>query len=195
MQHLTPHTTGSTARVVRRTGVLAVATLSLASWASVAPASAQTLSLDDGDDTSIRADIGKVKVVHGDKRLRVRVEFDDLLRNPTKISQALTIFVDTDAEDKGPEYSFAGGLNSGTDYVLTSIDRWADEGERVADCHQGWKLDWKDDFVVASVGRKCLGKPDTVRVAVKSGEWRKGKGTRYDWLTGRRTFTEWLTAG
>lgn len=187
---------GTRDRKLPRAGVAVAATMvGIGSLTSGAPAAAETATVDDGQDTPILADIGVVKVSHGADRLRVKVTFDDLVRDPVRRSQGLTLFIDTDPSDPGPEYAFAGGLNQGSDYVLTRVDRWADEGKRVARCHQTWRINWRKDVVRTELGRACLGSPETVRVAVKSGEWSKGRGTRYDWLTGRRVFTSPLVAG
>lgn len=182
------HTTTAPAGAVRRTIAWTTAVF-VTGLLVPAPATAETVTVPDGDDTRILADIQKVRVVHSAARVRVRIAFDDLMKRPKKRSQGISVFIDTDHSDKGPEYHFTGGLNAGTDYVLSRVDNWADDGEHVTGCHQRLRINWRKDFAVATIGRACLGDPSTIRVAVKSGEWRKGKGTRYDWLTGRRAFT------
>lgn len=155
------------------------------------PASARAAAtiVVDGDDSPIRADIDQVKIGHRSDRIKVKVLFDDLVRSPLRRSQGVSIFFDTDPSTPTPEYRLGGGLNSGTDYALHSIESWRDQGRRVHNCDYRGRLDWDQDTVTYKVDPACFDDVPQFAVAVKAGEWTKKAGTRIDWLLGARTLT------
>lgn len=158
-----------------------------------APASAEVVRVVDGDDSAAAVDLLTARVAHAPRQVRVRTVHDNLLRQAIRAGQSITVFVDTDPDDAGPEYRLTGGLNRGTDYRLQRVDRWAGDGPTLT-CRHRMEIDWRKDVVVVSFGRGCLGRPDTVRVAVRAGET-SHEGREYvDWLIGRRQFTPWVAA-
>ncbi|GGD19348.1 hypothetical protein [Nocardioides daphniae] len=180
---------------MKKRHVLAAAGTALMSvMALVPPAHAAAVTVVDGDDSPAAADLLRVRVTHAPRQVRVRLVHDDLLYNGIKAGQGATIFLDTDPEDAGPEYRFRTGLNGGTDYVLEKVDRWQGRGTLVR-CQYRLTISWKDDVAVLSMGRGCLGRPETVRAAVKVGET-SHEGEEYiDWMTGPRRYTPAVARG
>lgn len=180
---------------MKKSHVLAAAGTALMSViALVPPANAATVTVVDGNDSPAAADLLRVRVTHAPKQVRVRLVHDDLFYNGIKATQGATIFLDTDPDDAGPEYRFRTGLNGGTDYVLERVNRWQGKGSLV-DCNYLFTISWKDDVAVLSMGRGCLGRPETVKAAVKVGEI-SHEGEEYiDWMTGPRRFTPAVAMG
>lgn len=155
------------------------------------PAQAETAVAHDGRDTTMKADILRVRVAHGD-RIRVKATFDNLVKQPRRMSQGATLYLDLDASKPGPELGLSMGLNDGTDYLLGRMRHWRPVGDPVA-CHYRMKLDWVRDTATVTVGADCLGGAHpTVRVALRSAESVNGKTSR-DWLLGRRELTPPIT--
>lgn len=172
----------------------AVAAALVAVFGVASPASAATVRVVDGDDSDAAADLLKVRVSHGAKQVRVRTVHDDLVRRALVAQQGLTVYLDTDPDDAGPEYRLVAGLNRGTDYSLQRVDRW-NGGGRTLRCSHRLSIDWKKDVAVVRFGRGCLGRPDQVRVAVRVGEVGH-EGQQYvDWLRGPRKYTAWVAQG
>lgn len=173
-------------------GVVAVTAALVVTMAM--PASAGSVRVADGDDTTMLADIHRVRVTHTDKTIRVRIRFDDVAGSGLRRTQALSIFLDTKAAGKGPEYRLQTGLNRGTDYRLHKVRSWGATGRHVDDCRYRLKIDWSKDLVTFAVPRRCLKDPAKVGVAVKAVEWDDRGATQVDWLTARRAFTPALAA-
>lgn len=157
------------------------------------PASAATSVTVDGDDSDALVDLQRVRLTHASKQVRVRLVHDNLVRQPTRAGQWVTVFIDTDPDNAGPEYRFSSGLNSGTDYVLDRVGRWQGRGKRLT-CNHRFDIDWPGDVAVLKIGRKCLGSPKTVAVAVKAEEFTDDE-EYVDWLTGPRRFTAPVARG
>lgn len=179
----------------KNTAAASVAGLAaLALLAGTAPAVADATTVVDGDDSPIKADLTEVRIAHTSEHVRVRLLFDDLLRDGRRHSQGVSIFFDTDPTDRGPEYRLSSGLNSGTDYQLDQVRGWGDvQGESLQNCDYIGRFDWRRDTATFRVDPPCfddLEEAPEVAVAVKVGEWTRPTGTRTDWLLGTRTFTE-----
>lgn len=162
--------------------------------ATVLPAKAAELAFADGDDSTIHADILRARVVHGTHNVRVRVRFDNIHQSGTTYSQGLSLFIDTDRKNRGPEYHFTTGLNSGTDWAFTRVGTWTDDGPRVRGCKHSVKLDWKEDLAVLRLARSCIKSPKSIRVSLRAAEDVGGK-SRSDWSPKYRTFTPSITSG
>ena len=169
------------------------ATAALAAVITLAPsAQAETTRVDDGADaTASTTDIRAVRVNHADHRLRVQVGFPDLREDG---AAGLLTYIDTDPEQKGPEYAIGAPLFSGGDYMLVRTDGWEPSGEPV-DCHYNLQLDYEADRLVLTAGRGCFDKPDQVRVAMRMVDNQDPSQPVSDWLIGRREYTAWLGSG
>lgn len=178
---------------LRVIGTTAAAAL-LAVTGLAAPASAEVVRVVDGDDSAAEVDLLRVRLSHGDKQVRVRMVHDDLLRLGQRAGQSVSVFIDTDPEDAGPEFRFVSGLSSGTDYALLRVKGWASEGRRV-DCNYRFTINWRDDVTVLKMGRGCLGKPETVAVAVKAEQITVKQKRFVDWLGKRRQLTTAVAQG
>jgi hypothetical protein len=173
-----------------RSAVLALAASALTLGVlamSAAPASADTRHFADasGDMTTGQevhpGDIEDV-VVRNAHRLHVSVSHADLAPDAVTGAQ---LFIDTDAERRGPELVLSAGLYDGTDYQLNRARRWAPVGGPLA-CSYQVELHYGTDRSEFTIGRGCLGAADEVRVALRV----SGPGSEaVDWLTDRRTFT------
>ena len=86
------------------------------------PVSAETAAYaDTRGDIAQGADIRTVRVVNGEKRLRVTVRHRDLVRS-FRSGSSLSVFIDTDRARRGPEFVFTGGTFEGADYALLEAD-------------------------------------------------------------------------
>lgn len=158
------------------------------------PASAAGVTVVDGNDTVAVVDLHRARVTHGPRHVRVRTVHDNLVRQAVRAQQGISVFVDTDPQDAGPEFRLEGGLNRGTDYRLQRVERWRGGGPTLTCAHR-MRIDWKADVVVVRFGRGCLGSPESVRVAVKVGETSHEGETWVDWLSGPRRWTPAVGVG
>ena len=151
--------------------------------ASAAPGTVFT----DGPDP-LGADLRRVRVIHTDTSLAVRVRMARVVRLGTDRGQSLTLFVDTDRSGPGSEVALSTGLNEGTDWAVRRLSAWGRWG-RVLHCDSDVRINWRTDRVRLTLGRDCLGDARSVRVALKSREVRTGTKPRADWLQGRRQWS------
>ncbi len=155
-----------------------------------APASAQDGSYQDGIGNQYRADLYSVAVDHG-KRLTVQVGHDDLNR-AQRSTTSLALWIDVDRAQKGPEFVYVAGTSPGTDGALTRAQEWL-PGDRVESkaCDTELSLDYKADIARVAIDRSCLGRPDELRVEVRT-TWQRDRRVSHDWLGSQRAFTPWL---
>ncbi|HWM75857.1 MAG TPA: hypothetical protein VNQ53_19060 [Nocardioides sp.] len=168
----------------RAASILAVAGLTLALLGLAAPANAERYSVDDPADASASLnDIYGLTVRHGEQRVRFTIRVDDLRRSS---SAGATLFLDTNPADKGPEYALGTGLSDGTDYALTKVEGWRGIGGQPLHCNYTLHLRYKADVVNGWISRGCLGKPDTVRAAVKMVDTHDASHKVTDWAPAKK---------
>ncbi|MDP3890042.1 hypothetical protein [Nocardioides sp.] len=161
------------------------------------PAHAAGITVTDPDDTSHGSDLRAVKLNHKDRSVVVVTTHTDLRKNP-KSGSGGAVYLDTDPNDKGPEFVFVGGYFEGTDYQLLHTDGFGHRkwGEPVTGAHR-MTIDYAKERVRMRMSRKTLGRPAEVRIAVRVSGTRKD-GTSdglVDWLGEPRSFTEWVARG
>jgi hypothetical protein len=148
------------------------------------PASAATATFaDPAGDAHRGVDIRAVRVVHED-HIVVRTTFDYLNR---RAARGLTVYVDTDRGNRGPEYAAVGGLNDSSDWQAIRIGRWNDRTpQQLMRCDIDLRLRFGPSgtatFDIART-RSCFGRPAAIRVAVRAG----GPNSQ-DWAPGRKRF-------
>ena len=106
-------------------GALALAAGLALTMGVAGPAGAATRTFDDAvGDIEHGVDIESVKVVN-EKNVRVVVQHDDLVRS-FRSGASMTVYLDTDRSEPGPEFGLAGALFEGGDYGLlpTVGDGW-----------------------------------------------------------------------
>jgi hypothetical protein len=160
-------------------------------------AHADAYGLDDPSDTTHGSDLRAVDVQNRDHKLVVVTSHENLRRDPSTGSGG-SLFIDTDPENPGPEYVFAAGFTTGTDYALIETDgfRTGLWGEAV-DGDYGMRVNYRDDRVRFMISRDAIGSPDEVRIALRVGGLRSD-GTSHgllDWLGQPRHFTPWGPRG
>lgn len=174
----------------------AAATAAALVLTATGPASAATSTFTDrAGDVGPGVDLRSVKVVNGKQNLRVVTTHRDLV--PGFRSQAGgRVFLDTDPDDKGPEYALVGGYFEGTDYALVEVDGWSDrDGDRV-ECSYLSRLDYEAETVRSRFAQDCFeGAGTDVRVEVRVSGAKKGSGTAVDWLGKPRTFSAPIPRG
>ena len=186
----------STTRTTRAT--LAAAGLALAALAgTAAPALAATSTFQDATgDVAHGVDIESVKVVN-EKNVRIQVQHADLVKS-WRSGAGMTVFLDTDPAQPGPEFAFPTVLYQGGDYGLipTKGDGWS-YGRRVVPmtCSYELKLDFAEDVSRIRIARGCLDHPGEVRVAVKAAGTKPQGDIVTDWLGGRRHLTDAVAKG
>lgn len=159
------------------------------------PATAASAALTDPDDVNHGVDLRAVRVVNGDKYLKIVLTHENLRRSPSSGAGG-AVYIDTDPADKGPELVFAGGYFVGTDYQLLrtegfGVKNW---GKRVKAFHD-LTLDFAEEKTRMRISRKALGGAGDVRVAVRVGGERKDGTQVVDWLGEPRSFTPWVARG
>ncbi len=177
---------------VRRTTTAVLAATGLA-LGLAAPASAASLRVKDGDDTTIKADIERVVVQH-EARLKVKFHFDDLLKRSDRWIQGLDVYVDLGGTDAKPDLMMEAGLWKGADALVATTGKGGWGLGSQLDCFSRLRVDWQQETAVAVFGRGCLGKHAKVRVAAISYEGRDGVYEN-DWLGDRRELTSWVRRG
>jgi len=161
-------------------------------------ASAEQYGIDDPQDTWHGSDIRALQVRNGEENVRVTTIHDNLVRRAASGS-AEAIYLDTDRDDRGPEYVFVGALYEGSDYLLRETEGFArgSWGDPVENGDYILRIDYRKDVARVVLSRAALGDPDDVRVAVRASGTRTD-GTRHglvDWVGQRRSFTPWLSRG
>ena len=160
-----------------------------------APAAADSIGVEDPADIGHGVDLRAVRVVHGEKNLRIVLTHTNLRRDPSTGSSGV-VYIDTNAADQGPELVFAGGYFEGADYQLLEtegfgVKRW---GDPVNGFHK-LRLDYDKEQTRMRISRNALGDVDAVRVAVKVAGQRTDGSVVSDWLGERRSFTSWVDRG
>lgn len=178
--------------------MIAAAGLALAAFVgTAAPALAASSTFEDATgDVAHGVDIESVKVVN-EKNVRIQVQHADLVKS-WRSGASMTVFLDTDPAQPGPEFAFPSVLFEGGDYGLipTKGDGWS-YGRRVVPmtCSYELKLDFAKDTTSIRIARGCLDNPGEVRVAVKAAGTKPNGDIVTDWLGGRRQLTEGVSRG
>lgn len=159
---------------------------------------ADRYGIDDPRDTGHGSEIVALDVQFGDKNLHVATTHENLRRDPASGAGG-RIYLDTDADDWGPEYVLVGGFFEGTDYSLLEADGYAraNWGMPVTEGSYEMTLDYAKDTVHLRVSRDTMGNPSDVRVAVRASGSRTD-GTSHglvDWAGERRDTTPWIARG
>jgi hypothetical protein len=194
----------STIRTAARrvAAVAAVSALTIAGLAGTAIADAKGFQDARGDMTQ-GADIHKVRVVNGEKRVRINVVHRDLVRS-FRSGSSVAVYIDTDRKRTGPEYVFQGATFEGGDYALLPAEGFAAKGNRQVPLHGGtyiMRLDFDRDVARIKIDRVVLENPGKVRVEVKTGAELLPEGSttpgqnEVDWLGTPETFTRWVAKG
>jgi hypothetical protein len=175
-------------------GAAAVAA-ALAVGALAAPAQAASIGRTDPADVAHGVDLRAVRVVNGDRALRIVLTHADLRRTP-KSGAGGAVYIDTDPNDRGPELVFVGGYFEGTDYQLLRTEGFGvKQWKGVVNAFHVLTLDYDQEKTRMRISRKALGGADQVRVAVRvSGERADGTDV-VDWLGEPRSFTPWVAQG
>jgi hypothetical protein len=169
-----------------------VAASLLSALALAGPAHAELGGYDDpADATASLTDIHALSVDHGPKRIKISLLFADLQATSEAGPAGLTVYLDADRDEKGPDLALTTGLQAGTDYQLVETTGWQLDDEPLT-CPHSVKLVPAEDVVRIVVARSCLGSPDEVRVGAKMVDEYDGSHPVVDWFRGTRRFTPWL---
>ena len=165
-------------------------TLSLAG-----PANAELYGIDDPAESGHGVDLLAVSVDNGEKNLKIVLQHTNLRRSHASGAGG-AVYIDTDAENKGPELVFTGGYYEGTDYQLLTTDGFGVKswGEPV-DGFYILKLDYAEETTSMRISRKALGGADEVRVAVRVAGQRTDGSKVVDWMGKPRSYSLWLDRG
>lgn len=174
------------------TAALSVAALTLG---LSAPAGAASIGVRDGRDSHHGSDLRSVQVVNGDHAIRVVTTHTNLRRDPATGS-AGAVYLDTDRQDRGPEFVMVGGYFAGTDYQLLHTEGFGHRswGKPVTGSYE-MKVDYVKEQVRMRMSRAALGRPGKVRAAVRVSGLRTDGTSVVDWLGEPRSFTRWVARG
>ncbi len=165
----------------------------VATLVAPSPAMAEVRSFRDAHgDVNHGVDLWRVKVTNA-KRVRVMLQHDNLVRGFRR-GGGLSLYLDTDPGRPGPEFVLGAGLFKGSDYQLSRTQGWKPVGEPLS-CNHSLRLDYEADRTYMWFGRRCLGSPSAVRVAVKVAGQRPNGTVVTDWLRSRRHFSAWVDQG
>ena len=147
---------------------LVVATAVLASAAFLlGPAPSATADIEtfkDGHTTDGPMDIHRVTVANR-KRLQVRIKIQELEK---KTGRSAGVWLDTDPEHQGPDFFIGSGLYQ-SDWQITRTEGWKLKGDPLS-CPVDQRLRYVDEVISWTVGEKCLGSYDTVRVSAQTSD-------------------------
>lgn len=170
-----------------------VATLAaVATTVAAAPsavADADRFRDDRGDEPAV-IDVQSVGV-RNFARVVVTARYDNLVDGR---SGGWTVYVDTNKRRVGPEFGVSGGLSRGTDYSIYRMRYWKFlSGPR--SCPLDMSVDYKRDTSTFVISRRCLDRPERVRVAVVGGKAAKDGSWVRDWAPRRHRFYDWVARG
>jgi hypothetical protein len=174
-----------------RISLSAIPALALAALVA-APAHAEFYSIDDPADAKPSlTDIYALEANHGGENLLVKVRFNELMRSS---AAGISVFIDADRDQKGPEYVLSSGLGDGTDYALTEAEAWRGTDDRV-DCDYSARPRWGKDVFRAVISRDCFGRVPSVRVSVKMVDETDGSNLVVDWVPKRHRWSLPIASG
>ncbi len=161
------------------------------------PARAASIGVEDPADTGHGSDLRAVQVRHHERNIVVVTSHTNLRRDPATGSGG-AVYLDTDANDKGPEFVFVGGYYEGTDYALLETEGFGTKqwGDPVEGSYE-MTVRYQKERVRMRIAREAVGSPEEVRVAVRvAGTRRDGTSDGLvDWLGEPRSFTAWVAHG
>jgi hypothetical protein len=166
-------------RITRGAAIIAAALLSTAALVPAAQADVQTFVDTGGHLTTVR-------VRHGADNVRVKAHV-----GPMRIGSYFTFWLDTDAENPGPEYKTKVYPNSDGVFVKR-IEAFGDAGTNV-DC-DGFRASadvFGPEDVTILVPRSCIGTPTKIRVSIRAYYDVPGPNV-VDWGPGRKKFFGWV---
>ena len=178
---------------MRRT-FLSAATLAVSALAltQALPAHADGIGVSDPKDLGHGVDLRSVEVEHKAANIVVTTTHTDL-RPSYRTGSSGSVFLDTDPDDRGPEYLFSGGFFLGTDYNLLEVEGFSDSSPEPVEGSYRMRVDYDAEQVRFRISREALGSPEAVRVAVRvAGTRADGSTTPTDWLGTPRSFTDWV---
>jgi hypothetical protein len=156
------------------------------------PAHAEFYSIDDpADAKESLTDIYSIEANHGSENVLVKVRFNELMRSS---AAGVSVFFDTDRDDKGPEYVLSSGLGDGTDYVLTAADGWRGSDDRVS-CDYRARPKWGQEVFRAVLSRDCFDRTPSLRISVKMVDQADGSTPVRDWAPKRHRWTLPIASG
>jgi hypothetical protein len=178
---------------MRRT-LLGATTLAVAALAltQTTAANADGIGVSDPKDLGHGVDLRSVEVEHQARAVVVTTTHTNL-RPSYRTGSSGSVFLDTDPDDRGPEYLFTGGFFRGTGYMLLEVDGFSDSSPEPVEGSYRMRVDYDAEHVRFRMSREALGSPDQVRVAVRvAGTRTDGSDTPTDWLGAPRSFTDWV---
>jgi hypothetical protein len=182
-----------------RTPLAAVALAAAALPIALAgPANAELYGVDDPADTWHGSDVRSLSVRNGAENLTITTLHEGLRRDPATGSGGM-FYVDTDRDDRGPEYVLVAGFYEGTDYVLRHTEGFGPKqfGNPVEHGDYIMRVNYDKDRVRIKLHQPALRNPEAARVSVRVSGTRTD-GTSHglvDWVGTKHGFTPWLERG
>jgi opacity protein-like surface antigen len=163
--------------------------------AAPAPVVTASIGVTDPADVDHGVDLRAVRVVNGDRAVRIVLNHADLRRSP-RSGAGGAVYLDTDAADRGPELVFVGGYYEGTDYQLLHTEGFGRRNWGApVDGRYLMTLDYDKDQTRMRISRAAVGTDGAVRVAVRVAGDRPDGTSVVDWLGAPRSFTSWVARG
>jgi hypothetical protein len=163
--------------------------LALSTMLGVAPSYADIGRFDDArGETGQSIDVWHVRIDNSTtsrNRVTVTVQFDQWFRE-----DRVNVFLDTKPRNSGPEYAFT---SQNRRFRIWRVPGWRPRNGRAIAC-QGVRASAfrRSDRVRISFLRRCLGRPQAVRVSAMTRSFVPEFGFFTDWAPGRHRFTPWV---
>lgn len=135
---------------------------------------------DRRSDAPRSIDVRQV-TVRNEQRIAVTTTIADL---PRSTGAGLAVYFDTRRGDYGPEFAAVGGLGTDTDWQMLRVETWNLRRAKIRfRCDIDLRVSYVRDTATFNIARRCLSRPDRVRVAVSV----SNRDAR-DWAPSRKTF-------
>ena len=171
--------------ITRRVGAVSVA-LATALTAAPGVAIADTSSFGDATETTNQEDITRVTVKHA-KKVTIVVKQRKMRAGATDLPANAVIAISTGPKYKGPEYLIQQTFYTEGGPNLRRTKGWNGPRGPFLKCTADIEFKPARDQIRFSVPRRCLGKPDAVRVNVKYRFFEPKGERKVDYAPARRT--------
>lgn len=163
--------------------------LTAGSLLTAAPAHAEFATARDATHDANRfGDIERTRTAHRLRSVLVEVTF----AADGHVADSTAAWIDTDPDRRGPEFVAFADAELGEDAVFAYVDRadgWYDHSDRVCRVRTLDVVDAARDTVTFSVPRRCLGRPERVRVSYRTSQ---AAGGRDDFAPHAKRYGPWL---
>ncbi len=133
------------------------------------------------------SDVTRVRIGHTEGSLKVKIR----VATKDDFAHFYDLWVDTDATDPGPEFVVTSTFEVLPRVSVSSTEDFGDLQGATRCTVRTAEASFKTKTYRFSVPRRCLGRPDQVRVSLEASD----ELGRHDWVPGPHLFSAWVTSG